>query len=242
MALALAEHGADVVVNDLYEDSAKDTAEEIRDLGRSATIVPGDVSDPEKALEIIETGWDDLGPIQHVVNNAGANSDDDLVDLPLEEWNKVIDINVTSTFLISRIAADKLQESGRSGSIVNISSVAGSMPQPGSGAYSTSKAAIIKLSQQMALEWARDQIRVNALCPGLIWTPATDSVYSDDELFEKRREWVPVKQIGEPEDVARAAMYLLAPDNEYTTGEALYIDGGAQCNGLNLIPGRAQHE
>lgn len=242
IALTLANLGADIAVNDLYEDTAAETVASVRDTGQEALSVPGDVSDPDAVKVMVEAAEDTLGIVQHVVNNAGSNNDDDLVDLPYDEWRKTMSINADGTFLVSREVAGRLLDAGKSGSIANISSLAGLGPQPGAGAYSPSKASIVMLTEQMALEWAEDDIRVNAIAPGLVWTPATDSVYSDDELFEQRRDWVPMKMVGEPADVARTAVYLLSPENRYTTGETTIVDGGASKVGLSLIPGRAQHE
>lgn len=242
IAIAVAELGADVGVIDLYEETAKETASEVEALGQQAVAVEGDISDPDVVADAVDEVEAELGLIQHAVNNAGTNSDDPLVDLSLDEWKRVMEINVDGTLEVSRTVARRLIDAGESGSIVNLSSITGTRPQPGAGAYTTSKAAIIKLTQQMALEWGEYDIRANAICPGLIWTPATDSVYSDDELFEKRKDWVPIGKIGTPEDIARGTVFLLAPENDYTTGEALFVDGGAQNVGLDLIPGRAQHE
>lgn len=242
IATTLAALGADVAVNDLHESSAAETVETIESLGRQAVAVPGNVADEGEVEAMVETAADTLGTPQLVVNNAGSNNDDALLDLPLEEWEKVMQVNTTAALLVGRAAAARMAADGVGGSMVNLSSIAGTMPQPGAGAYSTSKAATIMLTRQMALEWAPHDIRVNAICPGLIWTPATDSVYADDELNERRRQWVPVRRIGRPEDVARTAVYLLSPTNDYTTGESVFVDGGAQCVGLNLIPGRARHE
>lgn len=242
IALALAELGADVGVNDLYEETARETVDEIEALGQRGVAVEGDVSDPDFVAELIDEVETELGLIHHAVNNAGTNSDAPLVDLSLDEWKRVMAINVDGTLDVSRRVARGLIDAGESGSIVNLSSITGVCPQPGAGAYTPSKAAVIKLTQQMALEWGEFGVRVNAICPGLIWTPATDSVYSDDALFEKRKAWVPLQKIGTPEDIAQGTVFLLAPENDYTTGEALFVDGGAQNVGLNLIPGRAQHE
>lgn len=242
IALALADLGADVAVNDIDGDTAAETAAAVEARGRDATVVLGDVSDEDAVREMVATAESDLGLVQLVVNNAGSNNDDDLVDLPYEEWRHTMGVNLDGTFLVSREAARRLIDRGEDGSIVNLSSITGLGPQPGAGAYSPSKGAMIMLTRQMAMEWAEDDIRVNAIAPGLIWTPATDPVYSDDDLFEARRDWVPMKRIGEPQDVARAAIYLLAPENGYTTGETMIVDGGASNVGLNLIPGRAQHE
>jgi NAD(P)-dependent dehydrogenase (short-subunit alcohol dehydrogenase family) len=242
ISLKLAELGADVAVNDLYEETASETVAEIRDLGQDAVAVAGDVSDPDDVEAMVATAEDELGLVRRVVNNAGSNNDDDLVDLAYEEWQKTMAINADGTFLVSREVAGRLIDEGESGAIANISSIAGLGPQPGAGAYSPSKAAVVMLSEQMALEWAEEEVRVNAIAPGLIWTPATDNVYSDDELLAKRKEWTPSKQIGEPADVTRTAIYLLAPENRYTSGETAVVDAAASKVGLSMIPGRSQHE
>lgn len=242
IALTLAELGADVAVNDVYEDSATETVAEIESLGRRSTAVVGDVSDPGAVETVVEEAEAELGLVRHVVNNAGANSDASLVDLPAEEWDRVMAVNARGTFLVSRAVVRRLLEADETGSIANVASVAGFGPQPGTGAYSPSKATVVNLTEQMALEWATDGVRVNAIAPGLIWTPASDVVYSDDDLLEARRDLVPTKRIGKPADVARTAVYLLAPENRYTTGETAFVDGGWSCIGLDLIPGRTAHE
>jgi glucose 1-dehydrogenase len=122
--------------------------------------------------------------------------------------------------------------------MVNIASIAGLQPEVGAGAYSASKAAVIRMTEQMAVEWAEDGVRVNNVCPGLIWTPGTDAVYQDEDLREERRNLIPTKRIGRPEDIAKATVFLLAPDNDYITGETMVVDGGAQCVGVTTqIPG-----
>lgn len=242
IATTLADLGADVAVNDVDPETAAETVAAVEERGQTAVSVVGDVSDPDAVEEIVGTAERELGTVRLAVNNAGANDDDGLVDLPYEEWRKTNGINLDGTFLVGRAVARRLIDAGRSGSIVNVASITGLGPQPGAGAYSPSKAAIIRLTEQMALEWADDDVRVNAIAPGLIWTPATDNVYSDDELFERRRQWVPMRRIGEPADVARTAVYLLAPENDYTTGETAVVDAGASKVGVSEIPGRAQHE
>jgi 3-oxoacyl-[acyl-carrier protein] reductase len=241
IALSLAEHGADVAVNDLDGDGAADVADSIRSLGNRALGLEGDVTNPDRVDEMVETATEELGTIDLAVNNAGTNTGGAIVDLDPDDWDKVMDVNAKGTFLVSKEIGRRLVDSGESGSILNISSIAGIRAHTEAGSYTASKAAIIKLTEQLALELAQDRIRVNCICPGLIWTEASDSVYSDDELREQRRGWVPLKSIGEPDDVATAAMYLLSPANNYVTGESLFVDGGAQCVGLNLVPGRSSH-
>lgn len=242
IARTLADLGADVAVNDIDPETAAGTVADVEERGQSAVRIVGDVSDPDAVEAMVDTAESEFGTVSLAVNNAGANDDDGLVDLPYEEWRKTTSINVDGTFLVGREVARRLIDTNLSGSIVNIASITGLGPQPGAGAYSPSKATIIRLTEQMALEWAEYDVRVNAIAPGLIWTPATDNVYSDDELFERRRQWVPMGRIGESEDVARTAVYLLAPENDYTTGETAVVDAGASKVGVSEIPGRAQHE
>lgn len=242
IALTVAELGADVGVNDIDEEAAKATVDAVEERGQNAIAVPGDVSETGLVSQLVDEVETELGVVRHVVNNAAKTSGAPLQELPMREWRRVMRINVDATLEFSRTVAQRLIEKNKDGSIVNISSIAGVRPLPGNGAYTSSKAAIIKLTEQMALEWGEHDIRVNAVCPGLIWTPATDSLYADEEVLEKREQWVPLKRIGTPEDIARGTVFLLAPENTYTTGEALFVDGGAQTVGLNLAPGQAQPE
>jgi NAD(P)-dependent dehydrogenase (short-subunit alcohol dehydrogenase family) len=241
IATTLAGLGADVAVNDIYEERAEETVQLVQEEGSEAIKVLGDVSQEAEVEQMISKVEEELGTPQLVVNNAGANSASPLTELSVDEWDKVMAVNTTSTFLVSRTVAKSLAENDEEGSIVNLSSVAGLVPQPGAGAYTPSKASIIKLTQQMAIEWADFDIRVNAVCPGMIWTPATDNLYSDDDLLNKRRSLVPIGEIGEPSDVAESVVYLLSPTNGYTTGEILSVDGGLQCAPPE-VPGKAEHE
>ncbi|TKR25049.1 SDR family oxidoreductase [Natronomonas salsuginis] len=241
IATTLAELGADVAVNDIYEERAEETVQLVQEEGSEAIKLLGDVSQEAEVEQMISKVEEELGTPQLVVNNAGANSASPLTELSVDEWDKVMAVNTTSTFLVSRTVAKSLAENDEEGSIVNLSSVAGLVPQPGAGAYTPSKASIIKLTQQMAIEWAEFGIRVNAVCPGMIWTPATDNLYTDDDLLNKRRSLVPIGEIGEPSDVAESVVYLLSPTNGYTTGEILSVDGGLQCAPPE-VPGKAEHE
>lgn len=241
IAVALAEHGADVVVNDVDEETCAETADTIEDLGRTALALPFDVTKPDAVEASIRRAREELGVIQHVVNNAGTSSTESLLDLEPAEWDGVMNVNAKGTFLVARAAAHQCIDAGIPASMANVASlVAVAGPQPGTGSYSPSKSAIRKLSEQMALEWAEHDIRVNAICPGLTRTPAGEAIYSDAEIRREREAWVPVGRIGEPEDIARAALFVLAPQNTYLTGESLVVDGGGQNVGIDRIPGRSE--
>lgn len=237
IAKTLANLGADVAVNDINHDAAANTVDEIEQAGSRAVAIPGDVSEPEEVEQMIEKATSQLGTVRHVVSNAGMDNHDDLVDLPVEQWQKVVDVNLTGTFLIGREVAKRLIEVKKSGSIVTISSIAGLTPHAREGAYSPTKSAIIRLTEQMALEFSEYKIRANSICPGPIWTEATDSIYSDEEMYEKRASRVPVGEIGDPEDVANAAVFLLAPQSTFVTGASLVVDGGMICSVFDAFPG-----
>lgn len=237
IALRIAELGGDVVVNDIREDGAADTVSTIEEMGRQAVAVPADVGDPDEVEAMVATATDELGTIQHVVNNAATKNYDDFVDLSVEAWDEVLRVNLTGPMLVARTVARQLLEDELPGSVVNISSLASFRPQPGAGAYGPSKMGLLSVTDQMALEWAMAGIRVNAVCPGLIWTEASDPVYSDDELREARLEYVPVDRIGQPEDVADTVVYLLAPGNDYLTGERVILDGGLHLIGNDRLAG-----
>lgn len=242
IALRIAELGGDVVVNDIDGDSAAATADAIEDRGQRAVALPADVGDSDEVEAMVGTAIDELGTIRHVVNNAATKNYHDLVDIPVEDWNRVLRVNLTGPMLVARTVARGLLAEGLDGSVANISSVGAFRPQPGAGSYCPSKLALVSLTAQMALEWAADGIRVNAVCPGLIWTEASDPVYSDDDLRDARLEYVPVKRVGRPADVADMVVYLLAPGNDFLTGEAIFLDGGQRLIGNDRLPGKTVRE
>lgn len=242
IALRIAELGGDVAVNDVDEETAADTAAAIEALGQRAVPVPADVGDPAAVEAMVDLASDELGLVQHVVNNAATKRYDGLVDHTLEDWELVLRVNLTGPFLVGREVARRLLAAGRRGSITNISSIEALRPQPTAGAYPVGKTAIISLTRLMALEWAEAGIRANAICPGLIWTEASDPVYSDDEIREGRLRYVPVDRIGQPEDVADTVVYTLAPANDYLTGEYIVLDGGLQLVGVDRMPGQTTRD
>jgi len=159
-----------------------------------------------------------------LVNNAGImHGAARLDDVPLEDWRHVIDVNLTGTFLCMRAFADQLIE--HCGAIVNVASVVGLIPGPMRGSYSPSKAAIVMLTKQAALEWA-PHVRVNAVCPGLLLTPLSEPQYADPEAAAGRAHSVPMKRIAEISEIADAICYLLSQQASYITGVALPVDGG----------------
>ncbi|MFC7133232.1 MULTISPECIES: SDR family NAD(P)-dependent oxidoreductase [Salinibaculum] len=243
VAHQLAELGADVAVNDISAESARATARTIEsETGSRATATPADVSDPDEVTAMVDEASDTLGPVQHLVNNAATKNYAPLVELTVEDWERVIRVNLTAPFLVAREVARRLLDGGQTGSVVNIASISALRPQPGSGGYSPSKKALVSLTEQMAMEWGSEGIPVNSICPGMIWTEAGEAVYSDDELREQRESFVPMAKIGRPEHVANAAVYMLAPENGYLNGESLVLDGGLQLIGNDRLAGKTERE
>lgn len=243
IALRLAELGADVAVNDISEESARSTARTIEaDTDSRAISTPADVADPAEVTAMVDEAEDALGPVQHLVNNAATKNYAPLVDLTVEDWERVLRVNLTAPFLVAREVAGRLLDAGDEGSIANVASISALRPQPGSGGYSPSKKALVSLTEQMAMEWGSEGIPVNSVCPGMIWTEAGEAVYGDDDLREKREAFVPMGKIGQPDHVANAVVYMLAPENGYLNGESLVLDGGLKLIGNDRLPGKTERK
>jgi NAD(P)-dependent dehydrogenase (short-subunit alcohol dehydrogenase family) len=243
IALRLAEFGADVVVNDIAPAAAESTARTIeRETESRARATPADVSAPDEVTAMFDEAESTLGTVQHLVNNAGTKQYGALVDIEMSEWERILRVNLTGPLIVGAEFARRLLGTGQAGSIVNVASIAALRPQPGSGAYTPSKTALVSLTAQMAMEWGPEGIRVNSICPGMIWTEAGDKVYSDDEQRRQRESFVPLGEIGTPDQVATAVPYLLAPENGYLNGESIVLDGGLQHIGIDRLSGRTERE
>ncbi|MGY1694398.1 MULTISPECIES: SDR family NAD(P)-dependent oxidoreductase [unclassified Geodermatophilus] len=160
-----------------------------------------------------------------VVSNAGRVRFGPLLTLDRQDWDAVLAVNLTGTFLVGRAAARRMAEAG-GGAIVNISSVNGIAAAPHAGAYTSTKAAVVLLTEQMALEWAPLGVRVNAVAPGLIRAGMSDPIYADPEVRRQRQERVPLGRLGTAEDVAAAVLFLASDRAGYLTGQTLAVDGG----------------
>jgi len=208
-----------------------------RRLGPTARYLDVDVTDPAACRDVVETAVRDLGGLDGLVNSAIRMAPGPLKDLALQDWNTVVTVGLTGTFLMSQAVGRWLIDNGRRGSIVNISSIGGVAPYAMAGAYSTVKAAVIMLSKHMGLEWAPKGVRVNVVCPGHIETPLT-SYLQDPEIKRGRSEVTPLKRVGQPVDVANAVLFLLSDEADYITSTALGIDGGLAVSVMNHLPGR----
>jgi len=225
VSLALAGAGSDVLVADVVPESAKSVSEEIKGLGRKSVSVKVDVSNKAMVDKMVETALSEFGRIDVLVNVAGIGRKSPIEDVSEEDWDKVIAVNLKGTFLCAQAAGKVMIKQG-GGSIVNFASVAAHTPQIYLGAYSPSKAGVLLLTKLMAVEWAKYNIRVNAVSPGPITTPLTDAIYNTPELHKGRARAVPMNRFGKPEEVANTVAFLASDEAAYITGHSVAVDGG----------------
>jgi 3-oxoacyl-[acyl-carrier protein] reductase len=232
IALAFARSGADVAVCDIdMKDGSLDkTADQIKKLGSKSAAFQTDISKRTEVEKMVQAAANALGPIDILVNCAGVwIPGRTLIECSEEEWDKVMDTNLKGCYLCCQ-AAGKLMAVQRKGSIINISSQVGLTPGAGAGAYPISKAGIIMLTRQLALELAQFQIRVNALAPGVVKTDFNAEFWKDPAKEKEASSMVPLNRLAEPEDIAEAALFLASDSASYITGEVLAINGGWKPN------------
>jgi 3-oxoacyl-[acyl-carrier protein] reductase len=187
-------------------------------------ILRFDISQIDKIEEFLEQASNELGGnVDCIVNNAGITQDNLAIRMSLEEWKKVIDINLTSTFLLSKFAIKKMLKN-KSGKIINITSVVGHTGNLGQANYTASKAGIIAMSKSLAIEYAKKNINVNCISPGFIKTAMTDKI--DEKFKEIIVSKIPSARLGDPEDVANAVVFLASNQSDYINGETLHVNGG----------------
>ena len=187
-------------------------------------IVKFDISQNDKIEEFLENAIKELGGnLDCLVNNAGITQDNLAIRMSIEEWKKVININLTSMFLMSKTAIKKMLKN-KSGKIVNITSVVGHTGNLGQANYSASKAGIIAMAKSLALEYAKKNININCISPGYIKTAMTDKL--DDKFKEMIISKIPSARLGEPEDIANAVLFLCSNQSDYINGETLHVNGG----------------
>ena len=187
-------------------------------------ILKFDISQQDKIEEFIENSTKELGgSLDCVVNNAGITQDNLAIRMSLEEWQKVIDINLTSTFLMSKFAIKKMLKN-KSGKIVNITSVVGHTGNLGQANYTASKAGIIAMSKSLAIEYAKKNINVNCISPGFIKTAMTEKI--DEKFKEIIISKIPSARLGEPDDIANAVVFLSSDKSSYINGETIHVNGG----------------
>ncbi len=242
VAIALGQAGADVIVNYVSGDEAAEAVVgEIRSAGSEAHAVKADVSSENEVAAMFAEMMKRFGTIDILVNNAGLQRDSAFKDMTLAQWNTVLGINLTGQFLCSRQAVAEFLRRGvvpavscAAGKIICMSSVHQQIPWAGHANYATSKGGIKLLMESMAQEFAPHRIRVNGLAPGAIRTPINTSAWNTKEAYDSLMTLVPYGRIGEPEDIARAAVWLASDHSDYVVGTTLFVDGG-----MTLYPGFA---
>lgn len=224
-ALALAADGAAVAVN--YVDSPEAAEAVVEEIAGCATAVQADVADENAVRELFGRAHEELGgPVDLLVNNAGVEAPYGLEDMPLEEWERVLSVNLTGPFLCSREFVRRLPEEARPAAIVNVSSVHETIPWPRFSHYCASKGGLKLFGQTIARELAPRGIRVVQVAPGAILTPINRELIEDPERRREQEEQIPLGRLGEPEEIAAAITWLCSAEADYVTGATLFVDGG----------------
>ena len=235
VARSLARAGARVAAIDRDECGLEVTAAELRELGCEHVISGCDTSSAESVATAAETTLKSLGSCSVLVNAAAVLRPGALETLSLAEWNAVLSVNLTGYFLCAQTFGRQMRRAGR-GSLVHVSSIAGSHAQGQSGAYSVSKAGVIMLSRQLAGEWGPQGIRSNVVSPGMVITPMSQSFYDTPGVTERRTAVVPSRRIGMPQDIADAILFLASDRSSYVNGDEITVDGGYANMLMNLVP------
>jgi dehydrogenase/reductase SDR family protein 4 len=230
MARGLAEFGAKVVLSSRKQDAVDAVAEEFKANGLEATGIAANMGNIDDIQPLVEKTVEIYGGLDIIINNAAANP----VFGPIQNtderaFDKIIDVNLKGPFELCKKAYPIMQQRG-GGSIIHISSIGGLTPEAGIGIYSVSKAAIINLTQAMAQDWGADNIRINAICPGLIKTRFSEALWSDEKILHRFLQHIPLGRAGEPDDVAGLAVFLASDAAAYCSGGVYMVDGGYAAN------------
>ncbi len=230
MALAIAEAGADVILVGRDAASLDRTSGEIRSRGRNAHTIVADVGLPAEAERACRQALDESGPIDILINNVGGRRIDiPTTEMPLEKWQAILDLNLTSTFLCTKLIGGAMGARGGPGRVINVASISGMVANRGIGgrSYETSKAAVIHFTRATAADWAPQGVTVNAICPGGFMTePNQRWAQLNPEMIQTFKSQIPAGDFGKPEDLGPLAVYLACDASRYMTGAALVIDGG----------------
>jgi NAD(P)-dependent dehydrogenase (short-subunit alcohol dehydrogenase family) len=222
-ARAMVEEGAKVVVSDMNDDLGNTLVEDLNTNGQNAVYVHADVTSEADAEKMINTAVTEFGKIDILFNNAGIGALGASEDLPLDEWRKVISVNLDGVFLTAKHAIKAMQKNG-GGNIVNNASILGHVGQAQTAAYTAAKGGVVNMTRALAVEYAQQNIRVNAVCPGYIETPLLSQL--DEDMKNHLVSLHPIGRLGRPEEVAKAVVFLASDDASFVTGANLLVDGG----------------
>lgn len=225
MALALAEAGADCVVCARSVKDLEETASAIQALGRKALSVKVDVTIRGEVEAMAEEALKAFGRIDILVNCAGIAHVKPLLEVAAEDWTRVLDTNLNGTFLCSK-AVGAHMAARKGGRIINVASVAALLGSPNLAPYAASKGGVLQLTRSLAIEWARYNIRVNAICPGYFLTAMNEAFFAAPEGQEYIKRWIPMRRVGKPEELGGIVVFLASEASSFVTGAAFVVDGG----------------
>ncbi|KRM67709.1 MULTISPECIES: glucose-1-dehydrogenase [Apilactobacillus] len=227
IAIRLAKEHMKLVFN--YNSDAKGAqkaVELIKDNGGDAVAVQADISSESDVKDLVEAAVSNFGELDLWINNAGMENKVHTHEMALEDWQKVIAVNLTGAFLGTKAALNYFLDNSRHGNIINMSSVHDTIPWPTFSHYAASKGGVKMFSETVALEYAKKNIRVNCIAPGAINTPINAEKFADPEQYEQTTKLVPMDRIGKPSEVAAVAAWLASNESSYVTGDTIYVDGG----------------
>jgi len=237
-ALLFGREGAKVVVDARRSANGEETVRMIKETGGEACLVVADVSRASDAQRMVQAVIEEYGRLDVLVNNAGTGKGDRVTEVSEEDWDKAIDINLKGVFLVCRFAIREMMKQG-GGTIINLSSIRGLLGNPCGASYCASKGGVVLLTKQMAVDYAKDNIRVNCICPGFIGTKMFYRYVNSKEdpkaalrVFE---EMAPLGRVARPEEVAYAILFLASGDSSFVTGVALPVDGGYTATAIRRI-------
>lgn len=225
MAIALAESGAHVVVVSRTLPDVESTAREIQDNGVKSIPLVADVTQKEDVIRMVEKVLREFQTIDILVNNVGTFMGGPFLDLSEEDWHKMLEINLTSAYLCSKVVGKHMVERQR-GKIINVSSALGIFGAAGSSAYCVSKGGVIQLTKALAVEWAKYNINVNSIAPYSMETEKTQAMLKDEKVKNAIISKIPLKRIGQPQDLSGVVVFLASKASDYITGQVLCVDGG----------------
>lgn len=235
-ALDLAREGAVLALIDLDEARCSDVLTEVRSLGARAEVFAADISDQAQVDRTAERCREALGACDVLINvPAISGRPDPLMSVAIEKWNRHIEVNINGYLHCSRAFGRQMIAQGR-GSIVNVGSIAGELPQPESGAYSVTKAGVSMLSRGLALELGKNGVRSNVVSPAMIRTPLSERLYSNPDVARRRAEFVPLGRVGVAQDISNTILFLASDRSGYISGQTLLVDGGVSLVLMGLFP------
>jgi glucose 1-dehydrogenase len=235
IASALVAVGARVALLDLNAEGVSAVSAQLNQGGGTTIGIGVDTSDETAVKAAADRVLRELGPCHALINNAGLLRAAPLAEVSLEDWNRVLAVNLTGYLLCARSFAEHMRANG-GGSVVNVASISALNPQTNSGAYSASKAGVLLMSRQMAAEWGPQGIRSNAVCPGMIRTALSAKFYEEPGFEQKRAAITASRRVGEPEDIANVAVFLASARTGYVNGAEILVDGGMDCMLMDLVP------